>query len=454
MKFTCHNPFNQEQLHSFKALGKKDIKSKLLQSELAYANWKTTTISQRLDFVSSLAKVLINRKEELAKSITLEMGKPISESRLEIEKCATLCAYYIDHASAFLAAKTIADSTKEVFIRYEPIGGILGIMPWNFPFWQVFRFAIPTLIAGNVVLIKHAPNVFGCASIIEELFNEAGFQAGVYQNLIIQEKEVKKIIKNNFIQGVSVTGSVQAGSKIGAIAGKNIKKCITELGGNNAFLVFPDASLSIAAKQAVNSRFSNAGQSCISAKRFIVHESVLLEFQHALAVEMLKLTVGNPMEDGTQIGPLARFDLAKKAKDQLANALHLGAKLLLGGEINGCMVQPTLITDAKPNMQVFEQEVFAPIAAIYSAKSEQEMINLANQSDYGLGINLFSEDVERMKSLVPQFFEGAVFINGIVKSDPALPFGGVKNSGIGRELGEEGIKAFVNVKTVVVENIL
>lgn len=449
MSFKSQNPFTLEVLQSHSLLNGKQLKARIRSSQKAFQNWRILTIDERAQLFRLLADELKSNKQEYADAITLEMGKPITESIVEVEKCATTCIYYADNASKFLEDQQNNTVGKSAWVTFEPIGGVLGIMPWNFPFWQVFRFAIPTLLAGNTILVKHASNVPKCAILIERAFRIAGFAEGIYENLFISDKKVKSVIENPFIQGVSLTGSEAAGKAVAKIAGENIKRCVLELGGSNAFLIFADADLSKTVKMAVRSRFQNTGQSCIAAKRFIIHRDIYHEFQNAFAIEIMKLKVGDPSNKQTQIGPLARLDLAETLDNQLKKSIKKGAKLLLGGNKNNCLFHPTLLGEVKPGMPAFDQETFGPLACLIKAENDQEMINLANQSSFGLGVNLFSENTEYLKSLIPRFDEGSVFINEIVKSDPALPFGGVKKSGIGRELGEEGIKAFVNIKTVV-----
>lgn len=450
MAFKSINPFDGSVGNSYRPLNGRQLKKKIHQSEKAFANWKSLSVAQRAVLFLTVADVLLKRKDELADAATLEMGKPITEARLEVQKCALACRYYAENAAEMLKNEDIQLDGKEAWICYEPLGGILGIMPWNFPFWQVFRFAVPTLLAGNTVLVKHASSVPRCALLIEEVFTEAGFADGIYQNIFLGDKKIKKVINDPFIQGVSLTGSTRAGSSVAAIAGKNIKPVVLELGGSNAFLVFADADIPKAVKMGISARFGNSGQSCIAAKRFIVHQDIYHEFINAFAIEMMKLKVGNPMQEDTRIGPLARLDLSETLDVQVQRSVKKGAELLLGGTRENCFYQPTLLGKVKPGMPAFDEELFGPVAAFICASNDEEMINFANQSEFGLGVNLFSGNVAYLKQLVPRFNEGAVFINDVVKSDPVLPFGGVKRSGIGRELGKEGIKAFVNIKTVVV----
>ncbi len=450
MDFKSINPYTLSLQGTFDGHGQKDLEKMVKRAKKAFRSWSAIPIEQRLECLKSLAEELHTRKEELAQAITTEMGKPIVEARLEVEKCTTVCTYYAENGVALLADETKEGPGSLNYVAYHPIGGVLGIMPWNFPFWQVFRFAVPTIAAGNVVLCKHAPNVPRCAQLIEEIFANAQLKHGVYQNLFISEKKVAQLIEHPFIQGVSLTGSVKAGQAVAQLAGKNLKRTVLELGGSNAFLVFADADLDKAVKLAVRGRFGNAGQSCIAAKRFIVHEKIYSEFVNAFALAVMQLKTGDPSENDTQLGPMARLDLAEQLEKQVNKSVRKGAELLLGGYRENCFYAPTLLGNVTPGMPAFDEELFGPVAAITKAASDEEMINFANHSEYGLGVNLFSENVAYLQKLVSQFNEGAVFINDVVKSDSRLPFGGVKKSGIGRELGAEGIRSFVNIKTVVV----
>ena len=450
MDFRSFNPYTLSIQGTFESHRQKELNKIIKQAKKAFAKWSALAVSDRVKPLSLMIAEIKKRKEECAQAITIEMGKPIIESRLEVEKCITVCSYYLENAEKHLADQSLDGPGSVNFIRYDPIGGVLGIMPWNFPFWQVFRFAIPTITAGNVVLCKHAPSVPLCAQLIDDIFQTVYGNLPVYQNLYISEKKVERILEHSFIQGVSLTGSVRAGKAVAAIAGKNLKRTVLELGGSNAFLVFSDADISKAVKLAIRGRFGNAGQSCIAAKRFIVHREIYDEFVNALAIEIMKLTGGNPLDEQTQIGPMARLDLAEQLEKQVLKSVQKGAKLLLGGHRENCFYAPTLLVDVHPGMPAFDEEIFGPVASIIKAANEEEMINLANQSEFGLGVNLFSENTSYLNTLVSRFNEGAVFINDVVKSDSRLPFGGVKKSGIGRELGVEGIRSFVNIKTVVV----
>ncbi len=429
-----------------------------MESILQIANttlqvWEKTSLNDRLAYLPALASLLLENKEEYAKAITTEMHKPISQSIAEIEKCAVLCSYYYENSTPFLAPKIIKTEASESYVTYEPMGVILGIMPWNFPFWQVFRFAVPTLIAGNTVVVKHASNVPKCAEFIESIFEKAAFPNGCYQNLSISSQEVAAVIANPIIKAVSLTGSEQAGIAVAAEAGKQLKKCVLELGGNNAFIILEDANLDKAVATAVNARMQNAGQSCIAAKRFLVHENIAKDFVDKFKVVFQNLKIGNPLDKETQIGSLARVDLAEELEKQVQQSIQMGAQLILGGKRNNAFYEPTILTNVIPQMPVFHEETFGPVAAITTFKTIEEAIALSNESQFGLGVSIFTTDIDFIKTKISAFKEGAVFINEMVKSDPRLPFGGIKKSGYGRELSEEGIKEFVNIKTVVI-NIL
>ena len=422
-------------------------------SENIQFSWRNLSIQKRISFLPQLAKLLIENKEEYATCITTEMHKPISQAIAEVEKCALLCNYYYENAELFLATKSIKTEATESFVTYEPLGVILGVMPWNFPFWQVFRFAVPTIIAGNTVIVKHASNVPKSAKLIQSIFEQAGFPNGCYQDLPIPSSEVAKVIANPIIKAVSLTGSEQAGIAVATEAGKHLKKCVLELGGSNAFIILEDANLEKTVEIAVNARMQNAGQSCIAAKRFLVHENIAEEFLTKFKVAIQNIKTGNPLDKETQIGSLARVDLAEKLEIQVQKSIQMGAMLLVGGNRKDAFYEPTILTKVTTEMPVFNEETFGPVAAIIIFKTIEETIELSNQSEFGLGVSIFTQDIDFIKTKISAFNEGAVFINEMVKSDPRLPFGGIKKSGYGRELAEDGIKEFVNVKTVVI-NIL
>lgn len=429
-----------------------------MQSQLEFSahtqlSWKQLSIKNRISFLPQLAKLLLENKQEYATCIVTEMHKPISQAIAEVEKCALLCNYYYENAETFLATKNIKTEAFESFVTNEPLGVILGVMPWNFPFWQVFRFAVPTIIAGNTVVVKHASNVPKSAELIQEIFEQAGFPKGCYQDLPIPSSEVAAVIANPIVKAVSLTGSEQAGIAVATEAGKHLKKCVLELGGSNAFIILEDANLEKAVAIAVNARMQNAGQSCIAAKRFLVHENIATDFISRFTKAVQELKTGDALDLNTQIGSLARVDLAEELELQVQKSIQMGAKLILGGNRKGAFYEPTILTKVTTEMPVFREETFGPVAAILTFKTVDEAIKLSNQSDFGLGVSIFTQDIDFIKTKISDFNEGAVFFNEMVKSDPRLPFGGVKKSGYGRELSEDGFKEFVNVKTVVINKL-
>ncbi len=422
-------------------------------SQKSQLSWRNLSVQNRISFLPQLAKLLLENKEEYATCITTEMHKPISQAIAEVEKCALLCNYYFENAELFLVTKSIKTEATESFVTFEPLGVILGVMPWNFPFWQVFRFAVPTIIAGNTVVVKHASNVPKSANLIQEIFEKAGFPKGCYQDLPISSSEVANIITNSIIKAVSLTGSEQAGIAVATEAGKHLKKCVLELGGSNAFIVLEDANLEKAVAIAVTARMQNAGQSCIAAKRFLVHEKIVEDFVIKFKIAIQNLKTGNSLDKETQIGSLARVDLAEELEIQVKKSIQMGAKLIVGGNRKDAFYEPTILTEVTIEMPVFKEETFGPVAAIITFNTLEEAMQLTNQSEFGLGVSVFTQDIDFIKTKISDFNEGAVFINEMVKSDPRLPFGGIKKSGYGRELAEEGVKEFVNIKTVVI-NIL
>ena len=426
------------------------MENKLELSRDTQAIWQKETLEHRISFLPKLAKTLSENKQQYAECITNEMHKPITQAIAEVEKCALLCTYYYENATQFLATKHIKTDASESFVTYEPLGIVLGVMPWNFPFWQVFRFAVPSLTSGNTVVIKHASNVPKSAKLIQTIFEDAGFPKGCYQDLPIPSAEVAQIIANPMIKAVSLTGSEQAGIAVATEAGKHLKKCVLELGGNNAFIVLEDANLEKAVAIAVNARMQNAGQSCIASKRFLVHENIEEAFVSQLKTAVQKLKTGNPLDKTTEIGALAREDLAEELEIQVRKSIEMGAKLVCGGKRTDAFYEPTILTNVSVKMPVFKEETFGPVVAITTFKTLEEAIELSNTSEFGLGVSVFTQDIETIKKHISSFNEGAVFINEMVKSDPRLPFGGIKKSGYGRELSEDGIREFVNVKTVVI----
>ncbi len=451
MEFKSINPYNNQVVGQYSALSEKELSDKLNKSEVAFNSWRKVPLDERCRLLTKAGQVLRDNVEEYAKMITLEMGKPIKESRTEVNKCAWVCDYYAENAEAFLANETIVTGASNSFVRHDPIGSVLAIMPWNFPFWQVFRFAAPTLTSGNVGLLKHASNVFGCAELIEEVFVKAGYPKGVFQNLITNHDYTETIISHKTVKAVSLTGSERAGSIVAGIAGKHLKKTLLELGGNNAFIVWEDADIDQAVQIALVARMLNCGQSCIAAKRFILVESIYDEFVQKFTKAVQQLKSGDPMDDNTTIGPLARIDLAEEMDKQVQSSLKQGAKLLLGGNQDKCYFEPTILANVTPGMDAFDQETFGPLAAMIKAKDIDHAFELSEMSQYGLGVTVCTRDTDKALKYANVVSDGAYFVNELVKSDPRLPFGGTKKSGYGRELAKDGMLEFVNRKTVYVK---
>jgi len=447
------NPATEKVIREYDEHTKTQLDSKLNSAGVAFQSWRAVPINRRSEIMIRAGQVLRAGKDDFARLMTEEMGKPITQSLGEIDKCAWVCDYYAENAERFLQPQPVKTDATESFVRFDAVGPVLAVMPWNFPFWQVFRFAAPTLMAGNVGLLKHARNVPGTALAIEHVFREAGLPDGVFTTLLIGSDNVNNVIASPIVRAVSLTGSEKAGVSVATIAGKQIKKCVLELGGSDPFVVLADADVSEVAKQAVQARCINSGQSCIAAKRFIVEETVIDDFEQAFIAAMEQLEVGDPLDENTDIGPLARGDLLESLHGQVVRSVSAGARQMVGGrrlDCKGFFYQPTALADVKPGMPAFDEETFGPVAAIIRAESPQHAIQLANQSPFGLGASIWTGDVERAKQLAIDVEAGAVFINEIVKSDPRLPFGGVKRSGFGRELSDFGIREFVNIKTVQV----
>lgn len=450
MIFRTINPYNGRELHSYEEYTEAEILTRLQNAHNVFDIWRTVPLENRAQLMVRAGQVLRDNVEEYAQMITLEMGKPIVESRAEINKCAWVCEYYAENAAIFLADEVITTDAQKSFVRHDPIGCVLAIMPWNFPFWQVFRFAAPTLIAGNTGLLKHAPNVFGCAQQIEEVFTKAGFPKGVFQNLIVHHDKTESILAHKAIKAVTLTGSAKAGAAVAEIAGRYIKKSLLELGGSNSFIVWEDADIDKAVQTAVVARMRNCGQSCIAAKRFILMEGIYDEFVAKLVKLVGELTIGNPLDESTRVGPLARKDLADQLQWQMRESINMGAVLLLGGNQQGCYHEPTILADVTPEMPAFNEETFGPLAVVIKAKDREQAFELSEHSDYGLGVTVFTTDIEKALSMAERVSDGAYFINELVQSDPRLPFGGTKNSGYGRELARDGMMEFVNRKTIYV----
>jgi succinate-semialdehyde dehydrogenase/glutarate-semialdehyde dehydrogenase len=447
---TTINPYNGKELQSYEELTKKEIKAKLETAQTAFEDWKTTSFDHRSQHVRKVGELLRKNTDEYAKLMTDEMGKPISQSRSELEKCAWLCDFYADKAEVYLAKEHVDTDHFKSYVSYEPLGVILAVMPWNYPFWQVFRFIVPALMAGNVGVLKHASSVMGCAELIDQIFQDAGFPKGCFQNLVIKSDAVEAIIENKIIKAVTLTGSKPAGAAVASTAAKQIKKSVLELGGNNALVVFEDVDIEDTVQKCIEARFQNTGQSCIAGKRLILHESIADEFLEKFTEKVKALNSGDPAEEDTYIGVMAREDLAEELEDLMNTSLEKGAELHYGGTRDKAYFEPTILTNVTPDMPVFKDETFGPLMAVTTFKTEKEAIQLVNNSKFGLGASLFSKDLKRMEELSSQIKDGAVFINHKVASHPALPFGGTGISGFGRELSHFGIREFVNIKTVVV----
>ncbi|HEY4936856.1 MAG TPA: NAD-dependent succinate-semialdehyde dehydrogenase [Puia sp.] len=444
-------PYTQEILDEYPLMDDACLDQAIANASKAYGSWKKNSFSERGKVLKNVSTLLRRDQETLATLITHEMGKVFSEARGEVEKCAVTAEYYADHAESFLKDESLEAGYTKSFIVYQSIGVVLGIMPWNFPFWQIFRYAAPTLMAGNTTLLKHAPNVCGCSRALEKIFLEAGAPDGVFTSLIIDTPAVEKILASDQVHAATLTGSERAGSSVASIAGSHIKKTVMELGGSDALIILPDADMKNAVAVALNSRMLNAGQSCIAAKRFIILKDALQEFLKAFMVQLKGLKQGDPFDKSVTTGPMARLDLVDKLDKQLKNSVKMGAKLEWGGEINGCNFKPALLMNVKKGMAAFDEETFGPLAAVIVAKDETEAIQLANDSVYGLSGSIWTKDIEKGIALAKRMETGAVYINTLVKSDPRLPFGGIKKSGYGRELGRHGILEFVNAKTIAAE---
>jgi succinate-semialdehyde dehydrogenase/glutarate-semialdehyde dehydrogenase len=448
------NPATGEPIREYAELAKGEIAKRLQAADDAFGAWRSVGFAERAARLATLAGRLRDQKQRLAALITDEMGKPIAQSESEIDKCASGCEFYAENAERYLARRVVKTDAPTSYVRHDPLGVVLAIMPWNFPFWQVFRFAAPALMAGNVGILKHASNVPGCAEAIETLFHESGFPRGVFQTLLIRSANVEEVIASPVVKAVTLTGSEAAGVSVAAAAGKHLKKSVLELGGSDAFIVRADADVAAAARLATRSRTINTGQSCIAAKRFIVDEKVADPFERHFIEEMERLTVGDPRDRKTDLGPLAREDLLDDLHDQVQRSVKAGARLATGGERldrRGYFYTPTVLTHVVPGNPAFDEETFGPVAAIIRAAGDDHAVELANNSIYGLGATIASRDVAQAQEMAAHIEAGCVFINEFVKSDPRLPFGGVKRSGYGRELAEEGIREFVNIKAVWVQ---
>lgn len=451
MPFQSINPATGEVLESFDLTPPEAVEGALALADAAWQEWRARSLDERARLLVAAARALRARKTEYARTMALEMGKPLRQGEAEVDKCAWVSEYYAEHAPELLAPEPRATEAGKTYVRFDPLGPVLAIMPWNFPFWQLFRFAAPALMAGNVAVLKHAPNVPRCARALADLFQEAGFPPGVFQSLFVEPDVVPHIIADDRIRGVTLTGSPRAGSSVGEHAGRHLKKSVLELGGSDPFIVLDDADLGAAAKTAADARLVNSGQSCIAAKRFIVVDAAFDDFLERFGAEMKARSLGDPLAPGTDVGPQARLDLRDALHAQVEESLRRGARALLGGQIPagpGAFYPPTILTAVNPGMPAFDEETFGPVAALIRARDEADALRLANASAYGLGASVWTRDPERAEHFAQGIEAGAVFVNEMVKSDPRLPFGGVKRSGYGRELSEYGLREFVNVKTV------
>ena len=448
------NPANELLIQEYPEISNEETHLIIDKVELEWQNWRDSSFEYRSNLMMALALELKTNKAYYAKIITDEMGKPINESLGEVEKSAWVCEYYAEQAEKMLADEAIPSDASQSFVSFEPLGIVLAVMPWNFPFWQVFRFAAPALMAGNAAVLKHASNVMGCAQSIEKAFHKAGFPTNIFRNLQIGSSKVKAVIKHPAIKATTITGSEYAGSRVAAASGKEIKKSVLELGGADVFIVLKDADLKEAAYWGVFSRMLNNGQSCIAAKRFILEESIVEEYIDLLQKELKNWTIGNPDHAETKIGPLARRDLLQDIEMQVTDAISKGAKLICGGQplqAKGHYYPPTIITNITKEMRLYREETFGPVFSVFVVKNEDDAIAFANDSEFGLGGSLWTQNKEKGIGLARKIESGAIFVNGMTKSDPRLPFGGIKKSGFGRELSHYGIKEFVNMKTIWVK---
>ena len=445
------NPHSGQRIHSYPPESDGVLRDRLQAADQTFRLWKMTSFSDRGQLMRAAARVLRARKVELAELMADEMGKVIRDGIAEVEKCAACCDYYAENAYRFLQKQIVASDAEESYVAYEPLGVILAIMPWNFPFWQVFRFAAPALMAGNVGVLKHASNVSACALAIEDIFKEAGFPDHAFSALLVESSRVEQLIRDPLIRAVTLTGSTPAGRSVAAIAGSELKKSVLELGGSDAYIVLEDAELDLAVDTCVKSRLINAGQSCIAAKRFIVVRPLREEFERRYADKFKAIRFGDPRDAASDLGPMARTDLRDQVHEQVMQSVQQGARLLVGGVVPegpGAYYPPTVLAGVKPGMTAFDDEIFGPVAAIIEADDEHHAVALANQSVFGLGSAIFTRDKARADRIARQLEAGCVFVNALVKSDPRLPFGGTKQSGYGRELSWFGIQEFVNIKTV------
>ncbi len=454
MSLVTTNPATGEQLATYDEMSPEEIGQIVGRAHEAWLDWKQPSFDERATLVRKLAAILREDQERLAALMTREMGKPIAQARAEVEKCAIGCDHYAEHAASDLAPEMKATDASKSYVTFRPLGVVLAVMPWNYPFWQVLRFAAPALMAGNAAVLKHAENVTGCALAIEELFQRAGFPDGLFRTLRVKSSNGEPIIANRKVAAVTLTGSTAAGQAVAAVAGANVKKTVLELGGSDPYLILEDADLGKAVAACAQGRLQNTGQSCIAAKRFIVVDAVREAFQQQLIEAFKGYAMGDPMDEASDLGPLARVDLRDQLHEQVRQSVNAGAEVLLGGtlpESPGAWYPPTILGSGVPGMPAYDEEMCGPVAAVIAAKDEEDAIRIGNDTIYGLGGAVFTEDLERGEKIAAERIEaGSCFVNAFVKSDPRIPFGGVKASGYGRELSEFGIREFVNIKTVYI----
>jgi succinate-semialdehyde dehydrogenase/glutarate-semialdehyde dehydrogenase len=448
------NPATGEEISSYEEHSPDEISTIIGNVDQARRRWKSVTFAERTDLMRRAASILRERSDPYAILMAREMGKPVRQGRSEAEKCAWVCDYYAEHAEGFLAEVPVETDATESFVTHQALGVVLAVMPWNFPFWQVFRFAAPALMAGNAGVLKHASNVPGCALAIESVFRDAGFPENLFRTLMIGSSAVSQVIEHPLVRAVTLTGSTPAGRAVASKAGERLKKSVLELGGSDPYVILEDADLGTAVQTCVDSRLINSGQSCIAAKRFVVVESQREEFEAMFVDLMARKVMGDPMLEETEVGPQAREDLRDELHRQVLESVYGGARVLLGGDIPegpGAYYSPTVLTNVKPGTPAYDDELFGPVAAIIPVADEAEAIRVANDSVFGLGAAVFTRDVERGRRIAAEELEaGCCFVNSFVKSDPRLPFGGIKESGYGRELAAQGIREFVNIKSVYV----
>ena len=454
MAFDIINPATGETIDSYEPMPADEVQAILEQCHAAQQRWARTSFAERARLMKAAQRLLLQNKEDYAGLMTREMGKLYPQGIAEVEKCAWNCKYYAEHAERFLAPEEIHTDAQRSFVTFKPLGVVLAVMPWNFPFWQVFRFAAPALMAGNGVVLKHASSVFGCALAIEELFRAAGFPEHLFRSLIVDHPQTTEVIRNPLVAAVTITSSVAAGRAVAGEAGKVLKKCVLELGGSDPFIVLEDADIDKAVEVGIVGRFQNSGQSCIAAKRFIVVDAVYEEFERKFVARVRELEMGDPMQEGVYVGPLARRHLRDGLHDQVSRSVAAAAKLLVGGEVPegpGAFYPPTVLAGVREGMAAWSEELFGPVATLIRVRDEREAIEVANATEFGLGGAVWTRDVARGERIAADEIEsGAAFVNDMSKSDPRMPFGGIRNSGYGRELSIHGIREFVNVHAVSV----